>query len=530
MKKSKNLLFKTGLLFTLGLAIVSCNPEDGMDGINGIDGIDGINGVDGEDGEDGMDFTPSATMFENKSALEPLVALQPQFNFVKAYSLISSRDTLSNGFQLVGAQDGAGFVKDPNSDGYIYLSNAEDDYGVARIRLDANLNPIEGDWLLNSGVADFARQCSGTMWEASIHGGSTDLFLSASESFNYDVKGIDPYIAVPTPTADFGLDALGEFAWENAVPLPKNTYSGKTVIIGGDDDSSGSEGQVTLYYSEAGDADLNGGKIYVLRFKQVSDGAGGIQAVTANTIYNESHLDFQETYDVEFVEIENGAALTKDEMEDACVGVFASAFMRVEDVDYQKGSDEKARNVFFAVTGRGPGRGTYNDWGTVYKLELDEESPLTGKLTQIISGNTDTNNADGNNSMLQSPDNITVTENFVYTQEDPNSFDRGHAAYIYQSDLNGNNSRVVLELIVRQDLDPSGSTGFSGEFGALEDISDKIGVPNTFLLNLQPHYWESDDFKGLDGHDMETNPEAIAAGAREDDQGGQIVILRGLPR
>ena len=383
---------------------------------------------------------------------------------------------------------------------------------------------------MNSGVADFARQCSGTMWEADIHGGSTDLFLSASESFNYDVKGIDPYIVTPTPTADFGLDALGEFAWENAVPLPRDAYSGKTVIIGGDDDSSGSEGQVTLYYSEAGDADLTGGKIYVLRFKQVSDGAGGVVDVAASTIYNESNLDFQTTYDVEFVEIADGASLTKDEMEDACVGAFASAFMRVEDVDYQKGSDANGRNVFFAVTGRGPGRGTYNDWGTAYKLELDEASPLTGKLTQVISGNTDTNNADGNMAELQSPDNITVTDNFIYLQEDPNSFDRGHAAYIYQTDLNGNNSRVVLELIVRQDLDPTGSTGFSGEFGALEDISDKVGVPGTFLLNLQPHYWESDDFKGLDGHDMETNADAIAAGAREDDQGGQIIILQGLPR
>jgi len=29
---------------------------------------------------------------------------------------------------------------------------------------------------------------------------------------------------------------------------------------------------------------------------------------------------------------------------------------------------------------------------------------------------------------------------------------------------------------------------------------------------------------------MTTRPDAIAAGAREDDQGGQIIILRGLPR
>ena len=134
---------------------------------------------------------------------------------------------------------------------------------MARIHLDKNLNPLTGEYLLNSGVDDFARQCSGTMWESSIHGGSQDLFLSASESFNYDVKGIDPYTADPTPTADFGLDALGEFSWENAVPLPKNAYPGKTVIIGGDDDSSNSEGQITMYLSENGDADLSLSLIHI---------------------------------------------------------------------------------------------------------------------------------------------------------------------------------------------------------------------------------------------------------------------------
>lgn len=510
MKTLKKLVFSALLLSAMGVTFNSCTPEDGVDGVNGVDGKDGVNGQDGEDGED---LTASQTMFENKSSLEPLVAVQSQFNFVKAYSLISSTDELADGFKLLGAQDGAGFLKD--GDGYIYVVNAEDDHAVSRIRFDANMNPTGGDWLLTDAVADEARQCSGTMWEAAIHGGTQDLFLSASESINYDVKGIDPFVTTPTPTADFGLDALGEFSWENAVPLPKDAYTGKTVIIGGDDDSSYSEGQVSLYYSENGDADLTDGKIYVLRFKQVSDGAGGVQDVTAGMIYNEGNLDSKVSYDVEFVEIENGAAMTKSEMEDACVAVQASAFMRVEDVDYQKGSDANGRNVFFAVTGRGPGAGTYNDWGTVYKLELDEASPLTGKLTQIVSGNTDTNNADGNNALLQSPDNICVTENFVYYQEDPNSFDRGHAAYIYQTNLNGDNSKVVLELVIRQDLNPNGSTGFSGEFGALIDISDKVGEPDTFMLNLQPHYWQSDSFV-VDG--------------LPHNQGGQIVLLKGLPR
>jgi hypothetical protein len=40
-------------------------------------------------------------------------------------------------------------------------------------------------------------------------------------------------------------------------------------------------------------------------------------------IYNEGKLGFQKTYDVEFVEIENGKDLTKNEMEIACIGVQA---------------------------------------------------------------------------------------------------------------------------------------------------------------------------------------------------------------
>ncbi|WP_158839235.1 hypothetical protein [Polaribacter sp. L3A8] len=507
MKKSITKLFLTLTLIGASFTLLTSCAEDG------INGIDGENGVDGVDGTNGEDFTPSPNLFTNKSSLNPLVNINASFSNVKAYSLISSTDVLSNGFRLVGAQDGAGFLKDGNE--YIYVVNAEDDYGVSRIRFDEFMNPIEGDWLLNAGVADFARQCSGTMWEKDIHGGDKDIFLSASESIAYDVKGIDPWIETPTPTADFGLDALGEFSWENAVPLPKDAYSGKTVIVGGDDDSSGSEGQVTMYVSENGDADLENGKIYVLRYKQVSDGANGVQDVVANTVYNEGSLDFGKTYNVEFVEIENGASMTKNEMETACTGVFASQFMRVEDVDYQKGSDANGRNVFFAVTGRGPDRGTYNDWGTVYKLELDDTNPLEGKLTQIVSGNTDSNNNDGNLAALQSPDNICVTENFVYVQEDPNSFSRGHAAQIYQTDLNGNNASVVLELKIESNLSPTGSTNFSGEFGSLIDVSDKVGVPDTFILALQPHYWQSDDFESSN---------------LPHNQGGQVVLLQGLPR
>ncbi|GAA4114873.1 hypothetical protein GCM10022393_14730 [Aquimarina addita] len=523
------------MLLVLATGYISCNVEDGVDGQNGVDGVDGEDGTDGEDGADGEDFVTEETMFSHKSPVTPLIQMSPQFGYVDAYTLMTTTDAPlgDNGFKLAGSADGAGFLKNESGDGYIYIVNCEDSYAVARIYLDENLNPVSGDYLLNSEVADYARQCSGTMWEKEIHGGSNDLFLSASEDYHYTVKGIDPRVTTPTPSADFGLDALGQFQWENAVPLPKETYSGATVIIGGDDnrDPATAMGQLILYYSQNGDDDLQNGKIYVLRLKQVSDGSGGIVDVTPDTMYDEGDIDYQTEYEVEFVEIEDGKNKTYEEMGTACLDNFASQFMRIEDVDYQKGADENARNIFFAVTGRGPNSGvTMNNWGTVYKLVLDDINPLEGKLTQIVSGNVSTEDSfkgDGELSILQSPDNLCVTENFVYIQEDPNSENRGHTAYIYQTNLNGYQPRVVMEAVVRQDLDPTNDARLRDiEYGALTDISDKIGVPDTFILAVQPHYWQDESFLSLDGHFF---PD-VGDGQDEDFQASQLLILKGLPR
>lgn len=451
--------------------------------------------------------------------LEPLATVFGEFSQIEITTLLSSTDVLDTyssvgGFQLGGSADGAGMVVNPVTGNFELLVNCEDHYSVARITLDQNLKPLKGDYLLNSSVADLARQCSGTMWEAEIHGGSQDLFISSSESFSYQSRGIPPFLDVPTPNANYNLPALGEFSWENNVPLPQNAFPGKTVIVGGDDDSSDSEGQVALYMSENGDADLSGGSIYVLR------------RVGATTNETEADLEFGVTYDVEFIEIPNGSSLTKSEMEQASIDALSLQFMRVEDLDYGKGSDAAGRIVYFAVTGRGPGRGTYNDWGTGYKLALDDTDPLKGELTQIVSGNTaGSNKADGNLSLLQSPDNICVTENYIYWQEDPNSFDRNHQAYIWQTDLDGNGAAAVLQIDINQSLNRDGDD-FSGEFGAMFDISDKVGENGTFILALQPHYWEDAVYEGIDGHVNDAGPD----GSREDDQGSQLVILRNVPR
>ena len=510
------------------LAILFSACEDGENGTNGINGIDGMDGQDGEGLVGSYDF----------SNLRPLATMAPGFSDVKISALISSTDTLTTtsggNFSIGGSADGAGAII--NSNGNIaLLSNFEDHYAVARIILDPEtLEPLQGDYMLNSSVDDYARQCSGTMWESAIHGGSENIFISASETWHYVNKGIDPE-ASPTPNQPARrFPAMGQFGFENAVPLPQNAYPGSTVIIGGDDDYGffgEGGGSVTLYYSTNGDADFDGGQAYVLRLAANNGIVDGEPA-------DESDINFRQSYAVEFVPIPNPSSLnTVQDWDNASDDVNAFEFVRVEDIDYGKGSDAAARNIYIAITGRGPNRGTPNDWGTGYKLELDANNPLTGTLTQIISGNTDTNNADGNMPLLQSPDNICVTNNYIYWQEDPNSFDRQHQAFIWQTDLNGQNATPVLQI----DYDPLldaiddsalDSDGFNGEFGALFDITDKVTNPQAssiFVLCLQPHYWESDNYAGIDGHDNGFGqPSGFAP--REDRQGSQIVILEGLPR
>jgi hypothetical protein len=455
------------------------------------------------------------------SVVEPLVSTFPDFSSVDVSALISTGDILptydGNIFRIAGAADGAGAVI--NSDGNIALIvNFESHYAVGRLILDPQtLKPIQGDYMLNSSVSDYASQCSGTMWESAIHGGAEDFFISASEYFHHTPKRIDiEEIPNPSDSSD-NFTAFGRFNWENALPLPAVAYPGKTVIIGGDDDRTDSKGQIIQYYSDAGDADLNGGSVYVLK------------RVGANAIENEEDLAFGTEYDVEFVEIPNGASLTKGEMEQACINANAFQFIRAEDLDYGKGSPGANRTVYFSVTGT---NNTSNNWGAGYKLVLDPANPLVGTLTQIISGNTDTNNMDGNMPLLSSPDNVCVTENYIYWQEDPTTFSRGHQAYIWQTDLNGNNAKPVMQI-----NKPSITSNFSGEFGALIDITDKVTNPDTsiFVLCLQPNYWSNNSFKGIDGHVLTdfTQHDGVFDGltnSQESNLGSQILILKGLPR
>ncbi len=129
---------------------------------------------------------------------------------------------------------------------------------------------------------------------------------------------------------------------------------------------------------------------------------------------------------------------------------------------------------------------------------------------------------------FQNPDNICVTKNYAYIQEDANGYgDETHDAYIYQYNLSTKQIKVVLELDHRRletDAAKYNANGSSNkgawEYGALIDVSEQLGIDDTFLLSVQPHTWTGTKYKGVDGGTLRTSEE----------QASQIVLIKGLAR
>lgn len=468
-------------------------------------------------GDDDSPKTNQAIDFTSKSAEPAFVYAMSGFEDLEIIPLISSSDKLTQSPNFVyGAQpDGAGFMKDPNSDGYIMLTNHEIIQSVSRVYLDKTLKPVKGEYIVDA-TGGMTRLCSATLATPDIHGFGP-VFLTAGESGEESlVHGIDPLgLASDKSRNDRVLPALGKASMENAVPLPKGVYNGKTVIFIGEDQSyttsHNSAGQLIMYMSETL-GDLNNGKLYALKR---TDG---------NQV--ETDIAKGQSYAVQFVEIPNAKNLTGAAINTAVNNAGAIRFSRVEDVDYRKGSAANNREIFFTATGQAsanqPVQG-YTMWGRVYHLTLNPNSPMTGTLEVIAEG--DSTPGTG----LINPDNLCVTENFVYIQEDGDSYYTAaqHDSYIWQYKMSDKQLKPWLNMNHKRN-DPtwvskynqSGETRYGcWEYGAMEDISDIIGVPNTFMVNIHPHTWQKDTFANADGSGTTTNKE-----------GGQTVIIRNVEK
>lgn len=480
----KNLM----LSCTIASAIVACNKNE----------------------ESSVDTNPTSTIeFKNHSLTPAFIKAMPEFSNLQAFSLFSSEDSFVNspGFVFGGSADGSGLLK--NSDGtYTFLVNNEDNYAVSKITLDNTFKPVAGEYVLNSNGAG-TRLCSATLATPQIHGFGP-MFLTCGESDNESlVHGITPFDTKANNSTPRPLTALGRWCAENAVPLSKNAYPGQTIILLGDDDSDAYGGQLVMYKSSTGD--LNNGKVYVVK--------------RTNNITKETDMTENNSYDVEFVEIQNAKTNTGLQNNQAAEAAKAIVFGRVEDIDWNKTAG-KEREIYFNATGQNnTGVNADNSrtkYGRVYKLELNPENPLKGKLSVVLDGD----NKSGKAKQFQNPDNICVTKNYVYIQEDANGYgDEAHDAYIYQYNIATKELKVVFELDHKRNdasdkyMGASSSKG-SWEYGAMIDVSDIIGKEDTFMLSIQPHSWRKDNFKGVDGGSIRPNER----------QGSQVVLIKGLPR
>jgi hypothetical protein len=466
-------------------------------------------------GDDGPTFNDKI-VFENKSVNPALVYAMSGFESkLNIYTLVSSDDQLAQSPNFVyGAQpDGAGLMKDPNGSGYIMINNHEIQWSVSRVYLDETLKPVKGEYIVDYEGGQ-GRLCSATLATPEIHGFGP-LFLTAGETSEESlVQAIDPLAPADKKNKTRVKPALGRANMENAVPLPKDTYPGKTVIMIGEDQSftasHQSAGQLIMYISTVGD--LDNGKLYALK--------------RTNDDVVETNITTQEV-DVQFVEIPNAKNLKGSEINARNIELKAIRFSRVEDVDYRKGSAANAREIYFTATGQATGGTTpvtgYTMWGRVYHLTLDATDPLKGKLALAVEGDTQAGNG------IINPDNLCVTENFVYIQEDGDSFYPAakHDSYIWQYNMATKENKPWLNMNHKRNdatfnakYNPANVTTVgSWEFGAMYDISDIIGVEQTFLVNIHPHTWTDNKFLNVDGSGLSTNKE-----------GGQTVIIRGVEK
>lgn len=528
MKKLFSFLSLVIALAIIPISVVSCDIEDGKDGINGVDGQDGTDGVDGVDGMDRQDFMPEMfdPLTESVVDADDVFIKGADFPNLDVTMLLTSQDILPNDSTFVygSYMDGAALY--PNGDGtYAFINNLERDYAIARINMNADLQPMEGGYIVSSLATAFTAQCSGSSITKEEHGFGP-LYLSGAEwgGANKGVYVVDPFKPYSQRDIAVRTQAMGEWSTENAVAIGKNAYPNQTVVFIGDDDGgSEPDGHLGMYVGARGDLFL--GDLYVLRGKTNSDVAP--VSVGDGNMKFEMGMAEGTTYNAEWIEV---TERTQAELNTEAMNLNAIGFQRIEDIDWRRGSAANERTIFFNVTGNSaaPNYGTY--FGRVYMVELNENDP-TGdcKITCILDGDKVGGIAEGFNS----PDNIVVTENYVYIQEDPNGYKPGQWAKIYQYDIANGTLKTVLEC---NEDDANVQTLYGGggkwEFTGMIDVTDIIGASEpVFLCGVQVHGWEEDKIPTAvraDGHKF-FDPTAIAEGL-SDLEGSFLFKMEGLPR
>jgi hypothetical protein len=438
-----------------------------------------------------------------------------EFSSVNVYPILSSADQLIETPEFVygSMADGCGLIYNADQENYTIINNIEADYSIARITLDKTFKPVAGEYILNAEATGSTAQCSGSLITPEEHGFGP-LYLSGGEWGGASKGVFATEVTKHSSSRMFPemLTAMGQWSTENAVAIGKNAYDDKTVVFIGDDDSDDSipSGQLGMYVGDRGD--LYNGNLY------------GLKVTTAGINFE---MDMQEgqSYDAEFVQLDEKNIDLLD-AEAKTKGVMG--FSRLEDIDWRRGSDNNQREVYFAVTGRQRAAlvGKGSQYGRIYKVELNDTDPTgPAKITCVLDGDKIGGKAWG----FHSPDNILVTTNYAYIQEDPNGyFDdavRTHYARLYQYNL----TTGVLKTVLECDQVSAAAAGIGSETSIWEitgmiDVSDQVGIDGTFMVITQNHGWEPADGSAF------SDPNAVGDVASSRKEGSMLYVLTGLDR
>ncbi len=473
MRTLKNLVLLGGLI-----AFASCDQLD-----------DFIGGGDDDD-----PVTAELTPLESSVVPDGVFTLKGEFSSNAELNMImTSADILPSDSTFVFGSFTDGAALYPDNDGtYAFINNLESDYSIARIKMNSDLQPLEGDYIVNSTATAFTAQCSGSSITVEEHGFGP-LYLSGGE-WGGNAKGVyrvNPFRDTEDRVEAERLPALGEWSTENAVAIGKDAYPGQTVVFMGDDDSNNSYPEAHFAMYVGAFSDLQGGELYMLRGKDTTETAIGMGGQKF-----EMGMAEGTPYDVEWVKV---TERTLSELNQEGIDSVAIGFQRIEDIDWRRGSADNNRTVMFAVTGRlrndNPdlaNRGT--TFGRIYKLDLNPDDPTgDAKLTVVVDGDKEGGIGDG----MHSPDNILVTENYAYIQEDPNGYadanpDITGYAKLWQYDINNGTLKEVMEC---NQLGAS-ALGYGiedryWEITGLIDVTDIIGASEpTFVGGAQVHGWD----------------------------------------
>lgn len=438
--------------------------------------------------------------------------LNSAFSSVKISTLMTSEDVLpeSPDFVYGSMADGAALLKNADNT-YTLINNIEADYSIARVVLDETLTPMRGEYILNQEATATTAMCSGSIITPKDHGFGP-LYLSGGEwgaGIQQGVYAVDPMKKATQASSAKVLSSMGEWAVENAVVLHKDAFPGKTVVMIGDDNAANDipQGAFGLYVGDQGD--LENGKLYGLKVPGMK---------------YEMEMKEGQTYNFEMYEFQERALapLNQEGIDNEVMG-----FSRVEDIDWRRGSAANSREAYFAVTGRKKDglkdKGSF--YGRIYKIVFDASSPLKGTITPVLDGD----NLTGVAKQFHSPDNILVTENYAYIQEDPNGYpdtaDKSHYAYLYQYNLNTGELKVVLECDqVNATSLGYGSTSSTWEITGMIDISEEVQKDGTFLMITQNHGWNPKDGSAF------SDPKAVLDVDNSRQEGSMLFLVEGLDR